>query len=192
MTLITVDALLDKAKAAHSIPSDYKLAQVLGVTDGAVRNYRHGRSMPDDLVIMKLCELSGDDPEYVAACIQSQRAANDESAGLWSRVAERLKSSANVLVTTLVATLFAALTTDQAYAAAALLDSSAVQSVYYVKSLVDWLGVELAYWWLCQVVFHALARAARLIWLKRRRCADASVSHFPKERLSSRPPIRPL
>ena len=47
--------------------------------------------MPDERAIVKLCALSGDDPEHVAACLQSMRAANDDAADLWRRVAARLQ-----------------------------------------------------------------------------------------------------
>lgn len=91
--MFSVNDFLDRAKRGAGIESDYALAQRIGVTRANVSNWRHDRNAPDGRAIIALCALSGDDPEHVAACVQSMRAANDEESELWRRVADRLKQS---------------------------------------------------------------------------------------------------
>lgn len=87
----TIDQLLDAVKARHSIQSDYKLAQFLGLTDGAIRNYRHKRSMPDELACVRIAEALDIDGDVLAAQVQAQRARDEETRAFWHRVASRLQ-----------------------------------------------------------------------------------------------------
>lgn len=89
-----IGKLLDKAKVIHSLPSDYKLAQVMGVQQGSLRNYRDGKTLPDARVITRLCELTGDDPALLAAEIEAHRAKTDEARALWLTIAKRLAVAA--------------------------------------------------------------------------------------------------
>ena len=82
--------LLDKAKVIHSLPSDYKLALVMGVQQSSLRNYRTGKTLPDERVISKICELTGDDPAILLIQIEAERAKTDEARALWSSIARRL------------------------------------------------------------------------------------------------------
>lgn len=94
----TVDQLLDAVKAEHKIGSDYKLAQFLGMTDGAIRNYRHKRSMPDEVACVKIATALGMDGDVLAAQMQSQRARDEETKAFWKRLAHRLEAGAVHLV----------------------------------------------------------------------------------------------
>lgn len=89
-----VAALLDKAKVIHRLPSDYKLALVMGIRTTSVTNYRTGKTLPDARVIRILCDLTGDDAAILAAEIEEQRASTDEARALWHQVAARLQSAA--------------------------------------------------------------------------------------------------
>lgn len=91
---IHIASLLDKAKVIHSLPSDYKLALVLGVSFSTPANYRTGKTLPDARVISLLCDLTGDDPAILAAEIEAQRAKTPEARTLWLAVAERLALTA--------------------------------------------------------------------------------------------------
>lgn len=93
MTL-NVASLLDKAKVIHSLPSDYKLALVMGVQPTSLGNYRTGKTLPDSRVITKICELTGDDPMILAAQIECDRAKTAEAKKLWAGVAARLALAA--------------------------------------------------------------------------------------------------
>lgn len=89
--MFSIAQLIDRAKARTGIESDYKLAQTLGVTRGAVSQYQHGKILPDDRVITLLCEMSGDDAAVIAAEIQAERAKTEEGKTLWRLIAERLR-----------------------------------------------------------------------------------------------------
>jgi hypothetical protein len=120
-----VNDFLDRAKRAAGVSSDYALAvKVLGYKEQtSVSNWRKGRSLPDERAAMKLCELTGDDPEHVVACFQSMRAANDDAAELWRRIADRLRSggAASIAFLSVTAILFLASLTEPVQAAPALL-----------------------------------------------------------------------
>ena len=96
--MFSVPALLDRAKHAAHVESDYALAKILGVHKANVSNWRVEKTSPDGRSIVKLCELSGDDCDQVAALIQAMRAANDEEAALWRRVASRLAGGVAAVV----------------------------------------------------------------------------------------------
>lgn len=89
--MFSVPEFLDRAKKGAGNVTDYRLAKLLGVTSAAVSTWRNGVRAPDERAVLKLCEFSGDDPEHVVACLQSMRAANDDAADLWRRIADRLK-----------------------------------------------------------------------------------------------------
>lgn len=89
-----ISDLLDKAKVIHKLPSDYKLALVMGVSFSSLGNYRHGKTLPDARVIGKICELTGDDPAILAAEIEAERAKTDDARALWTSIARRLSLGA--------------------------------------------------------------------------------------------------
>ncbi|CDN87505.1 hypothetical protein [Hydrogenophaga intermedia] len=89
----SIAALLDKAKVIHKLPSDYKLALVMGVSHRSVANYRDGKTLPDARVIRLICDLTGDDPAILAAEVEEQRATTDEARALWHQVAQRLQQA---------------------------------------------------------------------------------------------------
>lgn len=87
----TTQQLLDKAKKAQGIESDYRLSKVLGVVTSAVTNYRTGRSHPDDAVAARLAELAGQNPSTVIAELHAERAKTPEVKKLWLRMADQLR-----------------------------------------------------------------------------------------------------
>lgn len=89
-----VSALLDRAKVIHRLPSDYKLALVLGVDQKSLRNYRDGKTLPDARVIHHLCSLTGDDPALLLVEIEEKRARTEEARALWHSVAVKLQQAA--------------------------------------------------------------------------------------------------
>lgn len=99
----SIHDLLDAAKARHGITSDYKLAMFLGIGEANIRSYRKGRSLPDASMCARIADALGEDPLYLIAEIESQRAANDDAAHLWRRMAERLKGAAVVAFAVVIA-----------------------------------------------------------------------------------------
>lgn len=113
----SVNELLDAVKVRHGISSDYKLARFLGLTDGAIRNYRHLRSMPDELACVKIAQALDMDGDVLAAQVQAQRARDDETRAFWHRIASRLQAGAvhSALLALMVAAGFTT-TTPSAHA----------------------------------------------------------------------------
>ena len=92
-----VAALLDKARATRSIPSDLALAERLGISRQAVSNWRHGDKFPDEETIAQLALLAGDDPAQWLVAIKAVR--TDGAAGkAWAALAKRLGAAAAVLL----------------------------------------------------------------------------------------------
>lgn len=88
---INIAALLDKAKVMHKLPSDYKLALVMGVNLTTLANYRNAKTLPDARIIQQICTLTGDDPAVLLAEIELMRAKDEASRDLWRQVAARLR-----------------------------------------------------------------------------------------------------
>ena len=95
---IHIAALLDKAQVIHKLPSDYKLALVMGISHSSLTSYRQGKTMPDARVISKLCDLTGDDAGVLLAEIEAERAKTDEARALWQQVAARLAATLHTAV----------------------------------------------------------------------------------------------
>ena len=67
----TVNEVLDAVKARNGITSDYKLAMFLGIGDGNLRNYRHGRSLPDEKACERIAAALGEQPFVLLAEMQA-------------------------------------------------------------------------------------------------------------------------
>lgn len=131
----TTKQLLDRAKKAQGIESDYKLAQELGVVQTAVTNWRSGRSHPDDERAAKLAEMAGQDPLSVIAELHAARAKTPDAKQLWMRMAMQLRHAvAAVMMALGVALLLVAPNPQGAQASTLPYDNhSAPGSVHYVK-----------------------------------------------------------
>lgn len=97
----TVAKLLDRANAIHGV-TDWKLSALLGVVPSAVKNYRAGRSLPDDDVAARLAKLAEYDPGFVVASVHAQRAGTKDARKLWSEIAARLSTKGNALAVTAI------------------------------------------------------------------------------------------
>ncbi|MDZ4102050.1 MAG: hypothetical protein U1E12_10285 [Hydrogenophaga sp.] len=128
----TVNELLDAIKLRHGITSDYKLSRYLGMTDGAIRNYRHLRSMPDELACVKIANALDMDGDVLAAQIQAQRARDDETREFWHRVASRLQAGTVHSALFAVLVVLGFITTPPSAHAVVTDHAPANQSVYYV------------------------------------------------------------
>lgn len=128
-------SLLDNAKVVHKLPSDYKLALVLGIDQKSLRNYRDHKTLPDARVLVKLCELTGDDPAILLAEIEEQRAKTDEARALWHQIAQRLQAAGVTAVLSVVFLLGGmGLSPNEAHAAAA--SNSQLTKLYIVEDQV--------------------------------------------------------
>jgi transcriptional regulator with XRE-family HTH domain len=76
--MLTTSQLLDAAKLAQNIGSEYRFARVLGVADNTLYNYRHGRT-PDDERALKLAKMAGFDIGYALICMAAERTKDAEA-----------------------------------------------------------------------------------------------------------------
>lgn len=100
MALPTSVDLLDRARRALAVKagqkepvSDYRVAQVLGVTKAAVSQIRKGRTTWGFPTIVKVAEIIGVDPKWALAVVEverAQRAQNAPLARLWGDVTRKL------------------------------------------------------------------------------------------------------
>ncbi|WP_455342460.1 DUF3693 domain-containing protein [Variovorax durovernensis] len=102
----TLDQLLDRAKKAQGIDSDYRLAQLLEVSKNAITNYRHGKSRPDDEVALRLAALINRDPASVIAELHAERAKTPELRQLWLRMANQLRHAVAAVMFAVGAAMF--------------------------------------------------------------------------------------
>lgn len=92
---------LDAVRARHNIPSDNKLAQFLGMTQGRVATYRTGRRKLDQDACVRIAKALELPPEHVFASIQAERAKRSEHRRIWERLA-RIAKNAHVLALLMV------------------------------------------------------------------------------------------
>ena len=104
IAMFSVADLLDRAMRGGNIDTHYRLAKVIGISQGTMTGYKAGKSMPDARVLEQLCALSGDDVAVVMAQIQAERERTPEGKSMWLMVARRLAGHAQPAI---LAALFA-------------------------------------------------------------------------------------
>lgn len=82
-----INLLMNRAKAASYLPSDYALAKRLGSAMSAVYDWRAGRRRPTSGQIILLAELAKEDEIYWLATIEGSHAKDDNVARIWRRIA---------------------------------------------------------------------------------------------------------
>ncbi len=90
----TINAYLDQAKKRHNLPSDYALAQKLGVRSSQITNYRRGTSRPDEMMSVKLARLLAINPLEIIASANYHRAvrsADSAAKKFWMQVYKEVK-----------------------------------------------------------------------------------------------------
>ena len=91
--MLTTKVLLDTAKKEAKIQTDYGLAKALEVYPSAVKNYRAGRSFPDDSVAERLADLAVMDKGYVVVSMHALRAGETAENGIWHYVLRKLNAN---------------------------------------------------------------------------------------------------
>ncbi|WP_295375602.1 helix-turn-helix domain-containing protein [uncultured Pseudacidovorax sp.] len=99
--------LLDRAKEATGIESDYRLAQVIDVTKSAVSGWRHGKSHPDDEIAARLAEMAGENPTSIVAELHAARAKTPAARALWMQMAHQLRHAVAAVLVALGAVMLA-------------------------------------------------------------------------------------
>lgn len=137
----SVNQLLDDLKSAKEIGSDYKLSMYLGVVPGSVKNWRHGRSLPDSRATTRIANELGIDPDVLLLEIEAQRAPSEFAKDAWLRIAERLQGGAvhSALLAILVVLGFIT-TPPNAYAVVtspATISAAASEGLYIMSNSKD-------------------------------------------------------
>jgi transcriptional regulator with XRE-family HTH domain len=74
---------LDELRAKLDLPSDYAVANLLGVTRAAVSKWRQGRTTFDDLTACRVADALGVDPMEIIAAANFERADNERARAVW-------------------------------------------------------------------------------------------------------------
>lgn len=90
--------LMDAAKAAHRMPSDYALAKRLGIAPARMSNYRLGRKRFDDSLAVDVAKLAGLDPVRVLCELHAEKATEPELRTYWQRAAKMARQAAPAMV----------------------------------------------------------------------------------------------
>jgi DNA-binding XRE family transcriptional regulator len=90
---LNTNEYLDAVKAKLSIPSDYALAKVLGLSHQSIPQFRTGKSAMGIETCMKVGEFLDIDGHAVYAQGQMERAKKPEIAEFWMTVSEKFSAS---------------------------------------------------------------------------------------------------
>ena len=88
--MISTAQLLAAAKTGAGIPSNYRLAKVLGATDSTLQRWNTGRGCPDDAHAAELAVMAKLDVEWVVASMRAAREKDPTLRAIFTRTAERL------------------------------------------------------------------------------------------------------
>jgi hypothetical protein len=77
---------LDALRDELHLPSDYALIKELGVSKGAISNYRNNKTHFDDAVCRRVAELLGKHPGLVMIDMARERSRVPEDQEIWSEV----------------------------------------------------------------------------------------------------------
>ena len=102
--LTALAKLLGEREGLREPISDYRMAKILGVSRAMMSEYRTNKQRLSSLMCLKVAELLGEDPQYVLACIQAERAQNAAVRKAWEKIA----GSAACAVLALALSLFPA------------------------------------------------------------------------------------
>lgn len=130
----TIQQVLDAARAAQKVQSDYKLSMVTGIREGTLSSYRLGKTLPDEKHCVKLAEALGEDSGFLILEMQANRARDPLVKSLYENLWKRLqKGVANVQILIAIAMVCIAVNALPYWAATYAMVFTGFQSVYYVK-----------------------------------------------------------
>ncbi|EGK72439.1 hypothetical protein METUNv1_01204 [Methyloversatilis universalis FAM5] len=118
----TTQRLMQEAKSALGIESDYALAKALEMSRQAISHYRTGRSQLDVEGAFRIAEVLGKDPAAIIAAVEAERATKPEAREAWI---QRLKQLGGVAAS-VVFVMFGALPAPADAAGAQHEDDAAV------------------------------------------------------------------
>lgn len=98
----TTIGFLSAIKARYNLPSDGRLAVMLGLTRSSISRFMLGKDSLGDETSVKVADLLDIDPGYVIACIHAERAKEVKTRMVWERIAEKMAAVAAVLAVVLI------------------------------------------------------------------------------------------
>jgi plasmid maintenance system antidote protein VapI len=139
--MLTTQELLTRAKEAQGIPSNYRLARVLGVPENTVARWKTGKNRPEDSMAIILAEMAGIDPAEALASIAAERSTGTARA-VWERIAEQAHRAAVALCVILSLGFWSGGPDGGAFAGVAAPSPAFSQgpTVYYVNLLMQLLS----------------------------------------------------
>lgn len=99
---MTTLELLTALKAANGGASDYRIAQILGVSKQNVSAWKNGKATMSDPVAIHAAELLGLDPVTVLLDLHIEREREDATSRVWEAMRDRLQTAAMPAVVGLV------------------------------------------------------------------------------------------
>lgn len=78
-----INRLIDEAKRALELETDYALAKALGMDNKRLYDYRHGKNKPDTYAATRLALAVGRDPLEVIAEIEAAAAKTEPRRSFW-------------------------------------------------------------------------------------------------------------
>jgi hypothetical protein len=89
---------LDALRTELNLPSDYALIKALGVSKGAISNYRNNKTHFDDSVCRRVAALLGKHPGLVMIDMARERSRVPEDQAIWSTVLEKFSMGFESLI----------------------------------------------------------------------------------------------
>jgi len=101
----TMDEYIEQIRKRYNIDSDYRLAQLLGVTRQAIHHHKIGRAKHvSEETAYQIAALLGLDPKKVLLTLAIEKAKNERIKRLWQSIAKELsKTTAAIFLTLMVA-----------------------------------------------------------------------------------------
>jgi len=102
--MIAID-YIDIIRKKHDI-SDYKTAQLLGISPARVSTYRCGKSKTfEDDISIKVAELLETDPAQIIAEMHKEKAKTRKEKNVWESIAKALRATTAVYLATAIISL---------------------------------------------------------------------------------------
>lgn len=90
MPYYTAAQFIDAIRERYELPSDRKVAKLLGVSSPSVTRFRSGEDAFSDCTARKVADLLDLDPLVVVMCAHAQRAKSDADRALWREAIGRI------------------------------------------------------------------------------------------------------
>ena len=85
--------VIDSAKKALDVESDYALAKKLEINQARISSYRKGKETPDAYACARLAEVLGMDPFELLAKVEAATEKNEGRRAYWQKVAEKMAAT---------------------------------------------------------------------------------------------------